>query len=283
MRQASYHTHTLFCDGNDTPASMARAAFDSGMSDLGFTAHAAWPFASEWHLDPKRYEEYRAEIARLKNEWEGKLNIRYGFEADFIPGVTVPDSSAYSRFSPDFLVGSVHYVMTDKPKSTATLWEVDSPADNCARGIELCFDGNGRRAVEAYWAAVREMVTRCSFDIVGHLDLPKKRNGTLRFFDEDASWYRRELKQTVKAIAASGKIVELNTGGIARKAIDDIYPSAYALELLFHADVPVTISSDAHATGDLLCAYDRARDAGRKAGYTTLSYLGTNGWYQEKF
>jgi histidinol-phosphatase (PHP family) len=283
MRLASYHTHTTFCDGNDTASSMAQAAFDGGMTDLGFTAHAAFPFASEWHLDPTRYEEYGAEIARLKNEWKGRLNVLHGFEADFIPGVTVPDRAAYARFSPDFLIGSVHYVSTNKRHSTATLWAVDAPTGEVSRGIEACFDGDGRRAVEAYWETLREMVQTCDFDIIGHLDIPRKRNGTLRFFDEDATWYRRELKKTVRAIADSGKIVEINTGGIARKAIDDVYPSTYALDLLSKEGVPITISSDAHSTRDITCAYDRAREAARKAGYATLSFLGENGWQQERF
>lgn len=283
MRLASYHIHTTFCDGADAPAAMAQASFAGGMTDLGFTAHAAFPFASDWHLEPKRFEEYGAEIARLKKEWQGRLAIRHGFEADFIPGVTAPDRAAYALFAPDFLIGSVHYVTTDKRHSPATLWSVDAPAAEVARGIEACFDGDGRRAVEAYWDTVREMVRVCDFDVVGHLDIPRKRNGSLRFFDEDALWYRRELKKTVREIAASGKIVEINTGGIARKAIDDVYPSAYALDLLSREGVPITISSDAHSTKDVACAYDRAREAARNAGYATLSYLGDDGWVQERF
>ncbi len=291
MRLASYHVHTTFCDGTESPRAMAEAACAAGMSDLGFTAHAAWPFASEWHLDPKEYDEYAREIAQLKNEFKDKLRILHGFEADYIEGVTAPDSEFYARFAPEFLIGSVHYVASPlgaraKGKSrTASahpgLWAVDAPAPEVARGIEACFSGNGRRAVEAYWSTVRDMVVSCDFDIVGHLDVVRKRNGTLSFFDEEASWYRRELEATVKAIARAGKIVEINTGGIARKAIDSVYPSAALLSRLNAAGVPVTISSDAHAGRDLTCAYTCAREAAQKAGYTTLTFRSGNAWVQE--
>ena len=287
MRIASYHVHTSLCDGKSTPEKMLRSAIDLGMSDLGFTAHAAWPFASEWHLTVPRYAEYLGEIARLKKEYGKKISILSGFEADYIEGITAPDSTFYGRFGADFLIGSVHYVTgrnrTPRQGPTRGLWSVDAPLEEVARGIESCFGGNGRRAAEAYWGTVRDMVTSCDFDIVGHLDVLRKRNGELRFFDESASWYRRELRATVRAIARAGKIVEINTGGIARKAIDSVYPSAEALELLCAAGVPITINSDAHATGELLCAYDRARDVARRAGYETLTFRDNTDWVQESF
>jgi histidinol-phosphatase (PHP family) len=272
---------------------MADAAVSGGMDDLGFTAHAAWPFASDWHLKPADYPAYVADIARLKEEFKGSLRVLLGFEADYIGGVTAPYPEFYARFAPDFLIGSVHYVPArenaparkrarTQPENPG-LWAVDAPAEEVARGIEACFSGDGKRAVESYWAAVRDMVSTCGFDIIGHLDVIRKRNGTLRFFDESAAWYRREIKETVKTIARSGKIVEINTGGIARKAIDSVYPSDEILALLNGAGVPITINSDAHSTGDLTCAYNLARAAARRAGYSTLSFRDESGWVQELF
>ena len=293
MRLASYHVHTNHCDGNDTARAMAEAAVAAGMNDIGFTAHAAWPFASEWHLKPEAYPAYGAEIAGLKEEFKDSLRVLLGFEADYIAGVTAPDPEFYARFNPDLLIGSVHYVparespparkrVRAKPENPG-LWAVDAPADEVARGIEACFAGDGRRAAESYWAAVRDMVSTCRFDIVGHLDVIRKRNGSLKFFDESASWYRREIKETVRAIARSGKIVEINTGGIARKAIDSVDPSDEILSLLSGAGVPITINSDAHSAGDLTCAYNLARAAARRAGYSTLSFRDESGWVQELF
>lgn len=277
MRIASYHVHTNYCDGANTPEEMIRAAIAAGMTDVALTAHAAWPFASEWHLPVSRYVEYLEDVRRLAAAYRGRIRVLAGFEADYLRGITAPDSSVYGSFAPDVIVGSVHYV----PGKGPTPWAVDAPADLVARGIDEAFGGDGKKAVQAYWGAVREMVSSYSFDIVGHLDVIRKRNGTLRFFDEETSWYRRELAETAKAIARAGKIVELNTGGIARKAIDGVYPSDELLSLLRRHDVRVTISSDAHGVADIACAYDKARQAARVAGFTGLSYLEEGRWITE--
>ena len=70
-----------------------------------------------------------------------------------------------------------------------------------------------------------------------------------------------------EAAARAGVIAEINTGGIARGALDDVYPSAMFLKLLYQAGVPVMINSDAHHAQDLDCAFDRARQCAADAGY----------------
>jgi len=283
IRPDSYHVHTVWCDGNDTPEEMVKAAITMGMGTIGFSAHAAWPFAAEWHLPVKDYPGYIAEIGRLKSAYAPKIRVLCGFEADYIPGITIPDRGYYARFKPDYLIGSVHYVLPEDARSAGNPWAVDAPADEVAHGIENLFAGDGKAAVKAYWQAIRDMVETCDFDIIGHLDVIRKRNGILKFFDESATWYRHELEKTVATIARSGKIVELNTGGIARKAIDSVYPSMELLGLLRRANVPVTLNSDAHSTGDLLCAYDRAVEEARIGGYSRCSYRTAAGWAEAEF
>ncbi len=280
--KASYHVHTSFCDGKNSPEEMTLAAIDAGMTAIALTAHAAWPFATEWHLPPARYDEYLAEARRVKAAYSGRIEVWCGFEADYLAGLTAPDPSTYGRFKPEFLVGSVHYVTEGSRDVSGSPWSIDAPTAEVADGIERCYGGNAKRAVGAYWSTVREMVSSCSFDALGHLDVLRKRNGELSFFDEESRWYKGELRETVRAIARAGVTVEINTGGIARKALDDVYPSAYLLGLLSRADVPITVSSDAHAAGDIACAYDRAYRAAREAGYGSLSFFTGTGWRQEK-
>jgi histidinol-phosphatase (PHP family) len=283
MRLASYHVHTDFCDGKNTCEEMVLAGIDLGMTDIGFSAHAAWPVATEWHMDTLRFPEYLAEVSRVAKKYGSAITIRTGFEADWIPGITAPDSAFYGQFGIDYLIGSVHYACTDVKGRIIPPWSVDAPVETCAKGIADAFDGDGKRAARAYWQAVRDMVSSCDFDIIGHVDLLRKRNNEIRFFDETESWYRRELRETAKTIAKSGKIVELNTGAIARKAMDAIYPSDEFLSLLCRAGVPVTPGSDAHATADLVGSYDRAKEAAKKAGYGEFMYKNDSGWAAERF
>ena len=277
MQLSSLHTHTTYCDGKNTPAEMAAAALGKGFLALGFSAHLAWPFAAEWHIDPQDIPAYISDIAALKKECAGRMEIFMGFEADYVRGFLYPERRLLSCYRPDFVIGSVHFVPSDSGKP-APLLTVDDTAENVRRWLVECFDGDAKRAARAYFAAVRSMAAECDFDIVGHADLIKKRNGELSFLDENAPWYRDEAIKTAEAIAKSGKIVEINTGGIARGATDTVYPSEEMLYVLRKNGAPVTISSDAHTAETLDAAFDEAIRAARDAGYRSAMRLTGEGW-----
>ncbi len=274
--KASYHTHTLFCDGSETPEQMVRAAIEKGFTHIGFSAHAMYPLASSWHLPPRMFENYGAEISRLKDAYRERIEIFLGFEADYISPFILPRRALYSRFGIDYLIGSVHYI-----GGNGTIFAVDGPEEEITEGISEAFDGDPVLAVKTYYRQVRDMVSRCDFDVTGHIDVIRRRNGTLRFFDETEPWYRKEIEETASAAAAAGKIVEINTGGIARGSMTDVYPSAEFLSLLRRKGVPIVINSDAHRGADLDAAYDIAVAAALRAGYTETMYLGKNGWLPE--
>jgi histidinol-phosphatase (PHP family) len=101
------------------------------------------------------------------------------------------------------------------------------------------------------------MVSRYEFEIVAHLDLVRKFNVQNPYFDEDAAWYREELEQTADVVAASGKIVEVNTGAISRGWLDDAYPSRPFRDLLRERGVRFILSADAHAADTIDCAFER--------------------------
>ncbi len=277
-RRATYHTHTTWCDGRSSAEDMILSALEAGFTDIGFSAHAAWSFSSEWHLDITAYEGYAGEIRRLAEQYRTRITVRLGFESDYIPGITAPDRSLYERWNPDFIIGSVHYVPAPAESGSFVPWCVDAPTAEVRRGLEACFGGDGKRAIQAYFAQVRKMAETCDFDIIGHLDLPKKRNGELRFFDETADWYREEIAKTAASIAASGKIVELNTGGIARGVVETVYPSKDICRALSRYNIPMTVNSDAHRSQDIAYAYPLAYEYAKEAGCTELMYLDDSGW-----
>jgi len=268
----NYHTHTSFCDGKDTPSDTAAAAFEKGVSILGFSSHCMYPFTSPWHIPLDKIQSYCTEINCLKEEYKDKMAILLGFEAEFIPDVTCPRMDAYTEFSPDYLIGAVHYV-----GSKNGIFAVDDSAENVQAGIDKVFNGNGKLAVCEYFARQREMLAAGNFAILAHADLVRKRNGKLHFFDENDSWYKKELVATAKAAAKAGVIVEINTGAISRKAMDDVYPSARFLEIIKEHGIPVTFSSDSHTANTVIADFDRAENAARKAGYTEIMYINANG------
>lgn len=267
---ANYHTHTNFCDGAQSPSEMARAAFDAGLQALGFSSHAMYPYAGDCHIPLKDYAHYIEEINALKNFYAGKMHIFAGFEVEYAPVISVPDKALYKNLGADYIIASVHYVCAGKNQMQ---FAVDNTADELKLGMEKYFAGNGKKLVECYYEHVREMIKTCTYDFVGHVDVIRKRNGVLKFFDEDANWYKKEIKKTAIALADAHAITEINTGGIARKALDDVYPSTAFLKELFDKNVPIIINSDAHCSKDLCCAFDKAEKFAKQAGYKKTMHL----------
>lgn len=268
MILTNYHTHTNFCDGTELPETLVQEAISKGFSVLGFSGHTVYPFASDWHIPVAQLADYVAEIDRLKEKYKEQIEILCGFEADYLPPLSSPPQGPYQNLGADYLIGSTHYLIT-----STGCFTVDDSAKNVATGIESHFKGDGKKAVQAYFAAQREMIVKGGFDILGHADVIRRRNGELKFFDEEAQWYKDEVQETARVIAQSNVIVEINTGGMARKNTTTPYPSPYFLSLLAKADVPITINSDVHNAGYLDYAFAEARKAAWDAGYREATYL----------
>ena len=287
-QKCNFHTHTNFCDGKNTAEEMVIAAINAGINVLGFSGHCIHPLNPEfykpvddiWHMPSDKIQDYVNEVLRLKDKYADKIQIMLGFEADYFSapeyGTAIPDFEAYSQFSPDFLIGSVHFANTPKG-----FYTVDHKAEVIKENLIKLYSKpngeiDGRAAVCDYFAAEREMLKKGDFDIIAHCDLIKLRNGPLNFFDPEESWYKDEIKATALEIARSGAIAVINTGAIGRGIMDDTYPSQYFLELLYELGVPVCINSDAHTTAMLDGAFDRAAAQAKKTGYTELVYPGNN-------
>lgn len=269
MLKTNYHTHTEYCDGKGSVEEITETAIEKGFDFLGFSSHSAWPFASDWHIAPREIKKYISDVKKTAEKYRDKIKILCGFEADYIPKITKPSlKNDYSSFNPDFLIGSVHYLVTENGNFT-----VDDKTENVKAGIDICFNGDGKKCVQEYFKAQREMLSAGDFTIWGHPDLVRKRNGILRFFDEKSDWYINELRETAKIAAKNGAIAEINTGAISRGAMDDVYPSSDFLSILHEHGVPITLSSDSHQKEHLDFAFERALDAGIRAGYTEIAYI----------
>lgn len=284
---SNYHTHTIWCDGKDSPETMIKAAIDKNFDILGFSGHAMHPFASEWHMQPKQLEAYLAEIRLLAEKYKDSIEILAGFEADYFPVLSEPSGMIYKTLKPDFMIGSVHFLFNEQtvfnsnPAGSGipySCFTADGSEDEITQGIKHVFNGDAKKAVQTYFSLQRDMIKRGNFDIVGHIDVIRKQNSTLRFFDEQDHWYKRELEETAKTAAMCSTVVEINTGGIARGIMTDSYPSLDFLKILKSHDVPVCLNSDAHRAKDLDCAFDRTLEKAKTAGYTECVYLSGGLW-----
>lgn len=248
------HTHSTWCDGADSPRRIAESAIEKGFDVIGFSSHAMLPADPlGWPLTAAKIPGYAAEIRALAKEFASRIEIRLGVEADYVKGACFPDRKTYAALAPDYIIGSIHFVVAPDGAWAC----VDENPQRLVDDVREHFGGDCRAFLEAYFGQQREMALGYDFDIIGHPDLCRKFNGRLSYFDEEASWYRAELERTADAFAKSGKIVEINTGAISRGWLDDAYPSAYFRSLLRDRGVRLVLSSDAHSAAALDCAFDR--------------------------
>lgn len=272
MIKANYHTHCSYCDGTGVPEDFVKEAVVRKMTALGFSCHAPLPFPNVFTMAAEMLGEYVATVQELKRKHAGDIRLYLGLEIDFIPGIETFQSS-FSALGLDYSIGSVHYVDADEHGNP---WAIDADPATFVNGMTGVYHGNGRAAVERYYALVREMVQEARHDMVGHLDIIKKNNGAGRFFSEDEPWYDEAVKETLALIAEKSRIVEVNTAGLRKRV--GLYPSVDILKRCKEFNILLTVNSDAHQPSDIDSHYSEVRELLLSMGYEEIYQLTPNGW-----
>lgn len=267
------HTHTTYCDGANTPAEMAAAAFALGFKGLGFSGHSPAAF------DPtcpgiSNETAYRSEIAGLKEQYEGKMAILCGVEQDYYAPV--------NRSEYDYIVGSVHYL----PGENGQLVAIDGAPEHALAVRNNIYGGNGTAMARAFYELTVANIQKYKPDIVGHFDLLVKYNGAGQLLDEQNPAYREVALQAAdaagKLLKEYGGIVEINTGVMARGWRNAPYPAGFILRHLAQMGVRVMVNGDSHNTQTLNYGFDTAVALTRQAGFKSIVQLQKNGFVDEK-
>jgi histidinol-phosphatase (PHP family) len=245
------------------------------MQWLGFTGHNVVPFQTDWTMPAQNLESYLREVRQAKSRYAGRVEIFLGIEADYIPGVTSPNHPRIRDLGLDFVLGSVHFV--ELPGGGHS-WTVDGSRQELETGLARVYGGDIRALVERYYALVGEMAEETKPDIIGHFDVVKKNNKAGELFSEEAPWYQAAVRAALQAVARSGRIMEINTGGIVRNTSGALYPSEWILREARRLDIPVMINADAHRPGDIDGYFREAAALLRGLGFTTQRQLTSAGW-----
>jgi len=276
MIRVNYHMHSDFCDGEGSIEEYIRAGVEGGFAALGFSSHAPIPVENNWTLDEERLGLYLAELERQKRRWKGRIEVYKGLEIDYIPGSQSPKDSKWRGLGLDFAIASVH--STCHLKQNPDYACVDSTEDALEWLLDNVYQSSFELLSEAYYTRIAELVRLNGFDVLGHFDVLKKRNGDERYFSENAGWYRRHVATALEAIAASGKIMELNTGAMCRSAQDMFYPSPWILADAAKLGIRIMISSDAHRPRDIDCRFEESIVLCKDVGYNELWALLDGAW-----
>lgn len=277
MRAPSIHTHSRFCDGVGEIEEYIQAALAVGLPAFGASAHQPVPWPSQFALPLTDMPAYRAEVQRLREKYQGQIEVYLGLELDYIPTIRPFVETHVLPHTFDYFIGSVHRIreLNGEP------WGFETNARVFETGLSKIFHGDIRQLIEEYYALEREVAAWPEVTIIGHLDRIKIHNVGERYFSEQAAWYIDAVEETLQTIARLGKIVELNTSGW-RRDHDAPYPSAWIVRRCAELQIPVCITPDAHKPEQVMFKFVEAADLMRSVGHRSVAVLKNGQWTQER-
>jgi histidinol-phosphatase (PHP family) len=263
---SSMHTHTLFDDGNDDIETMCAAAYEKKLCAIGFSAHAPvykqTGIKTDWHISEDRMEQYISEINEAKKRWQGKLEVYLGLEVDYIKGLRSAADDDIKAYNLDYIIGSAHYIT---PLNGSGLFAVDGSTEEFEKGLNEGFNGDGEALMNCYYDTLAEMIAIGGFDILGHADVVKKNCVEKKIWPAESEAVRQ--KEIARMAGDTGIAVEVNTGGLNRKRVNETYPSCSFLTFLKEYHVPVIITADAHSADQINGNYETALQTIIYAGF----------------
>lgn len=262
--KCNLHTHTTYCDGKNSPKEMVAAAISAGMETLGFSGHSYTAFDTSYCMTPENTVAYRAEVASLREQYQGTLRILCGIEQDFY--------AAEPACGYDYIIGSVHYLWAD-----GCYLSVDHTRDGLCRAVREHFGGDFYRMIRCYFETVAQVYSKTGCDIVGHFDLVEKFNAGECLFSVSDYRYRKPLLDALDALLEQDLIFEINTGAMARGYRQSPYPDAYVLRRIAEKRGRVMLNSDTHSAQGLLWAFPEAVHYAHSCGVGGLTVPSADG------
>ena len=262
MSYSDFHMHTKFADGRNTPEEMILSAIDMGLSTVGISEHAMLPFPTPVDMSYDLTLAYRAEMARLKEKYAGKIEVLNGIEMGYDSN---DDPSAY-----DYVIGSVHYLIVN-----GEVYGVGSIEDTriC---LKEAFGGDLDSYAEAYYEKLSGVVEKVDANIIGHLDLISKFEKAGLAPAPTSSRYISAWKCAMRELVGKATL-EINTGGISRGHKTDPYPMPEMLKEWKRLGGTVVLSSDSHAADTINYKFDEALALAKDCGFTTGGFTDKRG------
>lgn len=268
---ATYHNHSTWSDGKASVAELIAAARGMGIDALGISDH--WVLHPQrrqfkWAMPTNRLADYVSALRSLRETAtpQGGPALMIGLEVDWHPGNAQPLLDMLDIYPFDYIIGSVHEIQVPWGKASGG----DFMIDGSATAWQTLSQDQINEIHRQYWRNITSLAESGVFDIVAHMDLPKK------FAFYPTADLSREVRSALDAIAAAKTptgeklVVEINTAGW-HKPCADAYPTLEILRECRRREIPTTINADAHHPEHLARDFDRAAERLHAAGYSHLA------------
>lgn len=251
---SNYHTHTTFCDGNNTAEEMIVSAIEKGFSHLGFSGHGYTDFDTSYCMTDEK--GYIAEITRLREKYKDKIKVYLGTEED---ATCLVDRRKY-----DYIIGSLHYF-----EINGKYFSADMSYENTLECVSLT-GGDAMALAESYYRSFCDYIVKRKPDIIGHFDLITKFDEKYEPLFLGKTEYNRIAERYLKYAVSSGCVFEINTGAISRTYRKTPYPAINLLHILKKENTPVILSSDCHSADGLDYAFNETTELLKDIGIKNI-------------
>lgn len=243
-----YHTHNQLCrHASGRTVDYARVARDKGIVEFAATDHCPTDvgFGQDHRMYLEEFDLYRADVEQARAEVP-EVNLLFGVEADYYPGCEKFLAPFLKQQQLDLVLGSIHfrdYWSTNPRKRGA--YDREDP------------EGTWRE----YYQLTGELADTRLYDIVTHMDLPKRFGAPV-----DIAAFREHALPSLDKIAAAGMAIEINTSGLTH-SIQEQYPSLQVLTWAAERGIGLVFGSDSHSPDRVGDGFDTAIDLARTAGF----------------
>lgn len=145
-RKVNYHTHTTRCaHATGSDESYVESALQGGYTELGFSDHSPWPYASGYRptmrMQIEELDGYVQSVKALAEKYEGKIRIDLALECEYFPDYIdwLRDMARHYRM--DYLLYGGHFYPSDEAGNyygagAKTPHDLNVYAESSARALE---------------------------------------------------------------------------------------------------------------------------------------------------
>ena len=244
-----YHTHTsLSCDALDTMDAMCQQAIKIGLQEIAFTEHADFEPADACtgFYQPEKYFDA---IETARQRYGSQLTIRAGVEIGEPHRYPDETASLLDNFHFDFVLGSLH-------------WVADYPAFSDKFFKDRSFEAGW----QSYFDELTKMCEVGDFDVLSHLDLPKRHIGPF-----EAQAYESAIKESLQQLVQRDKGIEINCSGLRYKAGETLPGPSVIRWYRELGGTILTLGTDSHRLAELGQGLDHAKTLAITAGFDSIS------------
>lgn len=251
------HTHTHFCPHGtgEHVEKMIEKAIKCGFDEYHITEHPPlpesflknlYPFEAASSITFKEVEtdHYIKEMLRVKNKYKDKINIKIGFEIDYLPEHTQWTRqflNEYGRYCDTGLL-SVHFL------EGMDGWRcIDYQAEDTSEGL-VSYYGDSEKFQAAYYEMIKESIT---VDLgiykpkrIGHMTLCNKFKKYIGIGSSEM--INENINELLILLKNQQFILDYNTAGLFKPYCGETYPFDDIVQKAIKMNIPCMYGSDAH-------------------------------------